>query len=101
MEATIMSLEDRQRTLYISNPIAECGHCNFGQRLQGVWFIEDGRLVFRANANALPGRGPDLDGCYESDPVVQFDFVVVDQADITQEEIHQLRATADKGSPLW
>src|ERR1035441_7885100 len=62
---------DYSGTLEIDNPSVQCGHCRFGARLTGVWSVEDGRLVFRADADPQPRRGPDLSSCCESSPVVE------------------------------
>ena len=88
-------MEKRHVTLDIFNPIADCGHCHFGQALKGTWSVEDGRLVFRADADPLPSRGPDLNGCYESDSVVRFKHIEVDGTELTDAEVEALRKEAE------
>jgi hypothetical protein len=83
-----------QETLEIGAPLAECGHCRFTARLHGRWSVEDGRLVFRAALNPLASRGPDLDSCCESSPVVQFRQITVDGEPLTGEQVAALRASA-------
>jgi hypothetical protein len=79
--------------LEIGGPVATCGHCRFSAPLRGSWSVEAGRLVWRADADPQPGRGPDLDGCCENGPVV-FSTVAVDGAALTATQITALRATA-------
>jgi hypothetical protein len=88
-------VRDYSRTLEVDNPSVQCGHCRFGARLAGVWSVEDGRLVFRADADPQPRRGPDLTSCCESDSVVEFESVMVGDRDLSGEEIAALRATAE------
>ena len=89
-----MSNGEWSTTLEIRNPMAVCGHCNFATELTGVWSVEHGRLVFRAAADPQPRRGPDLDGCAESDPVVHFRHVTVDDENLRESEIEELKDTA-------
>ena len=86
---------DYGRTLEIENPSAHCGHCRFSARVSGKWSVEDGRLVFRADADPQPRRGPDLVSCCESSPVVEFEYVTVDGVDLGGGEIAALRASAE------
>jgi len=65
----------RHLTLEIENPAMVCGHCRFATELSGEWSVEDGMLVFRADPDPQPGRGPDLDGCFESDVVIEFEHI--------------------------
>lgn len=83
-----------QKTLEIENPLAVCGHCRFATALTGEWSVEDGRLVFRAAADPQPRRGPDLSSCCESDPVVEFEAITVDDEPLAAEGVAALRATA-------
>jgi len=53
--------------LEIEPPSIKCGDCRFTSAMAGVWSVEGGRLVFRADADPQPRRGPDLVGCCESD----------------------------------
>ena len=86
---------DYSRTLEIENPSAHCGHCRFSARVTGKWSVEDGRLVFRADADPQPRRGPDLVSCCESGPVVRFECITVDGEDLGSGEIAVLRASAE------
>jgi hypothetical protein len=83
-----------RETLQIEAPIATCGHCGFSGRLVGTWLVEDGRLVFRADLDPLANRGPDYTSCCESDPVVQFQRITVDDEPLTDEQVATLRASA-------
>lgn len=89
---------DRERvTLEISNPSATCGHCRFMTELTGEWSVESGRLVFRAAADPQPRRGPDLESCCESDPVIRFEHVTCGypERELTGQEADEIRSTAD------
>ena len=87
---------DYSRTLEIENPSASCGHCRFMTRLTGKWSVEDGRLVFRADADPQPRRGPDLTSCCEglSCPD-EFERVTVGDRDLGGGEIAAVRASAE------
>jgi hypothetical protein len=82
----------RAYALEIDGPTAECGHCRFTVALTGKFSVEDGLLVWRAAPDPQPGRGPDLDSCCESDPVISFERVTVDGADLNAGQIAALRA---------
>jgi hypothetical protein len=84
----------RHETLEIENPLAVCGHCRFTVPLKGEWSVEDGRLVFRANPDPQPGRGPDLVGCCESDPAIEFGHVTVGGKELGTGQVTVLRETA-------
>ena len=86
------------KTLEIESPLVQCGHCRFATGLKGAWSVEDGRLVFRAAADPLRGRGPDYDSCGESDPVIEFERVTVDGEPLADEQVAQLRRTAQEAS---
>ena len=86
---------DYSRTLEIEGPSASCGHCRFMTRLTGEWSVEDGRLVFRADADPQPRRGPDLVSCCESSPVVRFKRITVDGEDLGDGDIAALRVSAE------
>lgn len=93
------------QTLHIYRPYVECGDCHFGAGIHGKWSVEGGRLVFRADEDFQPGRGPDLGGCCESSPVVEFSQVEViegswDPRLLTQEEIAALRESARRARLL-
>jgi hypothetical protein len=91
---------DYSKTLEIGAPIAKCGHCRFGSALIGRWSVEGGRLVWRADPDPQPGRGPDLTSCCESSPVITFKRIVVTEGadwaerDLGAEDVTALRATA-------
>jgi hypothetical protein len=81
-------------TLEIEGPAATCSHCRFTTALTGRFSVEDGLLVWRGGADLQPGRGPDLESCCESDPVVSFDRVEVDGEALTGEQVEALRQSA-------
>lgn len=85
---------DYSRTLEIEGPIAHCGDCRFATALRGKFSVEDGRLVWRADPDPQPGRGPDLDYCGESREAVTFRHVTVDGELLADEDVAALRATA-------
>jgi hypothetical protein len=82
----------RRNLLEIDNPHAECGHCGFGNRLTGTWSVEDGRLVFRADANPLTHRGPDFHSCGESSEIAEFTRITVDDKPLTDDDVAALQA---------
>jgi hypothetical protein len=86
-------VKDYRETLTIENPLAVCGHCRFTTALDGEWAVEDGRLVFRAAGAPLDRRGPGLESCCESDPVVEFRHIEVDGKRLSGEDTATLRAT--------
>lgn len=92
-------MSDYKKMLDIEGPSARCGHCGFVSALAGKWSVEDGLLVWRAAPEPLPGRGPDLESCCESSPVVRFEHVAVDGDELTAEQIAALRATAE--GAIW
>ena len=49
-------------------------------------------MLFRS---PQPRRGPDLSSCCESSPVVEFEHIIVDDRDLSGEEIAALRATVE------
>lgn len=64
--------------LELESPVFTCGHCRFSTALAGHWTIEHGRLVFRADADPQPRRGPDLHYCGESRETASFTSIVTD-----------------------
>jgi len=88
-------LTKRKSTLVIWGPTAECGDCGFMTALTGEWAVEDGRLVFRADADPLTRRGPSLHYCGESREVTEFEHLTVDDRQLSAEDFATLRATAD------
>jgi len=87
----VRKLTEDQKTLKISNPLVECGHCRFTNALSGKWVVLGRRLVFVADADPLTTRGPDFESCCESDPVVYFEHITVDDVPLTAEQIADLR----------
>jgi len=82
---------DRDRTLDIDGPTATCGHCRFVTALAGKFSVEDGLLVWRGDADLQPRRGPDLESCCESDPVIGFERVEVDSEPLSAGQLASLR----------
>jgi hypothetical protein len=87
-------VSDRSKTLEIEGPTAECGHCRFMTALSGKFSVEDGRLVWRADPDPQPRRGPDLGSCCESNPVIKFEHITADGKELSAEQVAALRATA-------
>lgn len=87
-------MKDYSKTLEIDNPLAHCGHCRFTTELSGKWTVEDGRLVFRAGEDPLSSRGPGLESCCESSPVVEFKHIEAGGEQLNGDQIAELRATA-------
>ena len=85
---------DYRKTLEIEGPTVKCGHCRFGSALDGKFSVENGLLVWRAAPDPQPRRGPDLDSCCESSPVVEFEHIMAGDEDLGAEDIVALRATA-------
>ena len=85
---------DYERTLEIEPPVAVCGHCRFTTALTGVFTVEDGLLVWRGAADVQPRRGPGLESCCESDPVIDFAYVEADGTRLSEQNVAALRATA-------
>lgn len=83
-----------QLTLQIENPLAVCGHCRFTTELSGEWSVEGGRLVFRADPDPQGRRGPDLESCGESDPVIEFEHVTAGGKPLGAGQVAELRETA-------
>ena len=88
------SRDREKKTLEIENPLASCGHCRFTSMLAGKWSVEDGRLVFRADPDPQPGRGPDLEGCCEDTECGEFARVTAGDDELTAEQVAALRKTA-------
>ena len=81
--------------LELESPILTCGDCRFASRVHGQWSIEDGRLVFRADADPQPGRGPDLQCCCESWRIAHWTKIVTDTGqEFSGSELRTLRKTA-------
>lgn len=89
-------------SLVISAPLATCGWCGFSTRLDGVWSVEDGRLVFRALLNPLAKRGPDYSTCSEGrhdhDGMLEFTRITVDDEALSDEQTAMLRQSAQSVS---
>lgn len=94
-------MSDVKAKLELEPPRFSCGHCRFSTSLTGRWSVEDGRLVFRADADPQPRRGPDLEGCCESRDVAEFTEIVTDTDQvINREELAALRAAASLSREL-
>ena len=87
-------MTDREMTLEIEGPLATCGHCRFTTALTGKFTVEDGLLVWRGAADPQPRRGPDLQSCCESSPVVEFEHIAVEGEELGAEQVAALRETA-------
>lgn len=87
-------MEMRHKTLKIEGPAATCGHCHFTSALSGTFSVEDGRLAWRGDADPQPRRGPDLESCCESSPVISFERIEVDGEPLTAEQVADLRQSA-------
>ena len=88
-----MPVTDPDATLEIAGPLATCGHCGFTSALRGEFTVEDGRLVWRADESPQPGRGPDLNSCCESSPVIEFGHITAGGEELSAEDIATLRET--------
>lgn len=89
-------MRDYSKTLEIDGPSATCGGCRFTSALAGKFSVEDGRLVWRADPDPQPRRGPDLTSCGEGYSCPdEFESIVADDADLSSEDIAALRATAE------
>jgi hypothetical protein len=64
--------------LELQSPMFSCGDCHFTTQLTGKWSVEHGQLVFRADADPQPRRGPDLESCCEGRHVTIFTKIVTD-----------------------
>jgi hypothetical protein len=68
--------------------------------LSGTWSIENGRLVFTADEDPQPRRGPDLGSCCEGYECTDFTKIVTEYGSGEQEfwgeELDELRKTAAK-----
>ena len=86
--------ERQKKTLDIQPPLARCGYCGFTTALTGAFAVEDGRLVFRADPDPQPRRGPDLEGCCEGRECGRFEHIAADDRELTADEVAALRAAA-------
>lgn len=82
--------------LEIEHPSVRCGDCGFTSWIHGEWSVEDGRLVFRAAADPLPGRGASLDYCGESSEIAEFTRIRIDEHFLPDDEFAALKDTAAK-----
>jgi hypothetical protein len=84
------------KTLEIEGPSATCGACRFTSSLTGKFSVEDGRLVWRADPDPQPRRGPNLTFCGECKTCdEEFERVMAGDADLSAEDIAALRATVE------
>jgi hypothetical protein len=86
-----VSEEKWRLTLEIEGPLANCGDCRFTTALSGKFSVEDGRLVWRGDAELQPRRGPDLQWCVESTETIRFEYVTVDGDELSDEDVAALR----------
>ena len=87
-------MRDYRDTLEIEGPSASCGACRFMSALKGTWSVEDGRLVWRADPEPQPRRGPDLESCCEGRECGEFRRITADDEELSSEDIATIRATA-------
>ena len=87
---------DYRKALQLEGPSATCGGCRFMSALTGKWSVEEGRLVWRAEPDPQPRRGPDLETCCESDrcPPGGFEYITADGEELSTEDMAALRVTA-------
>jgi hypothetical protein len=89
---------DWPKTLEIDPPLATCGHCRFATALSGQFSVEDGRLVWRGDADLQPRRGPGLESCCESSEIATFEFIEAGGERLSAWHVAQLRASARAAS---
>jgi len=80
----------------LDNPSIICGKCRFTSNVEGEYSVEDGRLVFRADPDPQPRRGPDFTSCGECGArftQVRFDW---GRGMFTKEDLAAIQATAVK-----
>lgn len=81
----------------LEDPAFSCAECHFSSVVAGKWSVEDGRLVFRADADPQPRRGPDLEYCGEGyGPIANFSAIHTHWGSgrIDGEDFAALQATA-------
>lgn len=90
--------KDLGKTLEIEGPSVTCGACRFTSALEGTFSVEDGRLVWRADPDPQPRRGPDFRSCCEGRDCGEFEHVTDGWGDreFSSEEIAAVRATAEE-----
>lgn len=95
--------QEPQAVLDIDSPDVRCSVCSFTTSLSGQWTVEDGRLVFRADADPLQSRGPDFGGCSEGRQPHSVVGVTVDYGHrrLSDEEFAMLRSAADAERQRW
>jgi hypothetical protein len=87
--------------LILEPPSFVCSHCRFSSRVSGNWSVEDNRLVFRADEDPQPRRGPDLEGCCEGYDCGEFAGIITEGREhqvIRGTELEVLRRTARESS---
>jgi hypothetical protein len=94
-------MDKREPLLNLDNPTVQCNVCFFENVLSGTWTVENGRLVFRADADPLQTRGPDFHHCAESSEVTEFTSMTFDygQQRFSDEDFRALQATSEAASP--
>ena len=89
-------MSKKGESLEIEGPAAVCGYCRFMTRLTGKWSVEDGLLIWRADADPQPRRGPDLRSCCEGWECGDFSGITADDQVLSDEDVTALRATAEQ-----
>jgi hypothetical protein len=87
--------------LILEPPSFTCSHCRFSSHVKGNWSVENGRLVFLAEEDPQPRRGPDLDGCCEGNDCGEFASIITEGREhqvIRGTELEVLRRTARESS---
>ena len=89
---------DRGKTAEIEGPSVTCGACHFTSALKGAFSVEDGRLVWRGDADPQPCRGPDFRSCCEGRECGDFLHVTANWGDreFSGEEIAALQTAAEQ-----
>ncbi len=85
--------KSREDLLEIENPGVQCGSCSFSNTLSGAWSVENGRLVFRADASPLATRGPDFHHCGECGAELTRITVGFEREPLAAEQVAALQAS--------
>lgn len=87
--------EPVKATLLLESPSFICGHCQFTTNLSGRWHVENGRLVFMADEDPQPRRGPSVESCCESYKIAEFTSITADDGHIISgKEFKSIQAKA-------
>jgi hypothetical protein len=97
-EAVSMKETEKEVQLLLTPPSFMCSKCHFMTNLSGRWSIEHGRLMFRADEDPQPRRGPDLVSCCEGYECGDFTKIVTEygseKQEFSRQELDELRRTA-------